>query len=297
MKPTLKLLPIAVAVAIGAVGCSENSPQEPGSTALLETTSSPSVAMEESPTPSMEPFPTPTPSVNEKNRAEENSEYSPDELREMSVDEFVDLPIEDREVLIVDMLEESVDWSFLYGENWEGDTSNLYEFNPLKIASEDNALEEIVMQGLYMQQLALSQTLDLDTDGTFDPDTALKGLTGAYISEEYLTEDATETVSDTRGYELGAYNLPSVGDSKAEFAQAIDVLHDDAESYIKKMTTPDGRKLTIAAAHYEVVLKEDAGKIYPANTRVQFKDKYVFHPDLGRWLIYSTWSNGRAGVE
>lgn len=297
MKNQGRALSLAVVLALSLTACgdegeaTEASPEQSSPVEALATSSTPS--------PSPEPFPTPTPSVSKKSKAEENSKYSPDDLRELSADEFVELPIGDREVLILDMLEYSDEWqSGEFGENFiDGeDDSDLYKYNPLKVASEDNSLEEIIMQSLYMQQLALTQTEDLETSGTFDPDMALKSLSGAYISEEFLTSSATETVSDTRGYELGVYNLPSVGEFRAQFAQKIDVLHDDAESYIKKMTTPDGRDVTVAAAHYEVLLKEDAGKIYPANTRVQFKDKYVFHPDLGRWLIYDTWSAGLAGV-
>ena len=273
-----------------AEGQNNNLPPAPEPTAeapvvpgeVIEPTVESTTPVEVSPTDIPTNIADPTPI-----ETEQGSEYSVAELREMELSDFKTLTVSERKLLITDMLEYSSEMnSFKFGENFMGeDTSDLYNFNPLDIASKDNTAEEIAMQDLYMHQLALTQTKDMNTSGSFNPDMAAKALSGAYIDIDF-TDSGKESFTDGNNllfedWQRTFNNLDNV--TTHEFPQSI-----ESAEITNSTTIPDdnGKMLDIVTVEYVTEeLPETLGE-YPAGRKMAATKNFVWNDDANMWLSY-----------
>jgi hypothetical protein len=104
---------------------------------------------------------------------EKPSSYTVDQLEAMSVDEYNNLSHADRMVLIKHFLEQAQDVSLSYGKD-------IYEFNPLDVASKSNTPQEVIKQIEFQMQMALFQKESpTATDTRINKDNALKAVGAA----------------------------------------------------------------------------------------------------------------------
>lgn len=256
------------------------APVIPGESAA--PTAEPTTPVEVSPTDIPTNIASPTPV-----ETEQGAEYSVSKLKEMPLDEYKELSIAQRSVLVTDMLEYATEMnSFKFGENFMGeDTSELYSYSPLDIASKDNTAEEIAMQDLYMHQLALTQTKDMNTSGSFDPDMATKALSGAYIDIEF-THSGKETFTDGNNLLFTEWQktFNSLSDvTTHEFPQAI-----ETAKITDSTTIPDdnGNMLTVVSVEYTTEeLPETLGS-YPEGRKMAATKDFVWSDEANMWLSY-----------
>ncbi|MBV1778668.1 hypothetical protein KRR55_06020 [Paeniglutamicibacter sp. ABSL32-1] len=302
MKNWTKILPVGVALAIGLTGCGAGEP--PVAQAEVSESTASSAASSPSDLPTSSPKSTPIPPESTEPSTQgggSTSEYSAADLKALSLEQFNELPLDDRLVLVDDMLRYAKEWqSGEFGEHWEkAKMTDLYKYSPLDVASPDNSLEEIVMQNLYMNQLALTQTEDMAMSGTFDPDTAAKTLSGLSISSEFPNSKANDTIADSVQYQGLVRNIATVGEFRAEYPQEIASI-DERLSSLEAITDEDGKKHPGATVVYYLDFKEDVGVAFPKGGHVKFSEKYVYHTyetpsgdKQGLWLAYESTSFGR----
>lgn len=264
---------------LGLAACGGDSVAEAPVESAVETPSDiPEVSPTPSPTPSKKEEPTDKSSVDEVTA-----------LREMPLDAYLELSAKEREPLIQAMLEQSKDWTGEFGEGFiDGDESDLYKYNPIDISSKDNSAEEIAMQHLYWMQLALMQTKDLDTTGTFDPDIASKALAGGFTRSSYISNDGNESLVD--GNEVVTYWLSgfeSLGTvTSHNYAQkAI------GAEFVNQSTINDsksGMKHSIVTVEFATEpLPETLVDGFKEGTAVFHRLSFVWNEDVGRWLHYA----------
>lgn len=288
-RPSLALtvgITLTIGLATGVSACSTDTNNGAAPTAEAEATSS--LAPSESPTVGA----TPEVVSSEESTATASSATSNNrsgriqELKGMPLDEFKELSIEQRSVLVTDMLEYSTEMdSGDFGEGFgEEDSSKLYEYNPLDVASKDNTAEEIAMQDLYMHQLALSQTTERGL-GTFDPELAAKALSGAYIDIEF-THSGKEAFTDGNNLLFAEWQktFNSLSDvTTHEFPQAI-----ETAKITDSTTIPDdnGNMLTVVSVEYTTEeLPETLGS-YPEGRKMAATKDFVWSDEAAKWLSY-----------
>lgn len=279
------------------------APTTPGT---IEPTEQPTVVATPTPTDiptsSFEPTPTPVettaPSAQE---TEKSVEYSASDLKAMPLEQFNELSLDNRLILVDSMLEYAKEWqSGDFGEHWEKEKmTDLYKYSPLDIASPDNTLEEIVMQNLYMNQLALTQTADMSTSGTFDPVIAAKALSGVSIDKDFLNGTNNDTVADAVQYQGIVRNMATIGEITAKYPQEIASI-DEKQSFKETVVGADGKEYDTATVVYYLDFKEDVGVAFPKGGHIEFSEKYVYHTHetpsgdkQGLWIAYESQSFGK----
>lgn len=299
----------AVGIGMGVSGSNKNEaptePTNPDATAPATPgeTQAPTVAPTASEvTPSPTDIPTtfePTPSATEAPstpaETEKGSEYTASELREMPLNDYLALSAAEREPLITAMLEQSVDWAGSFGEDWQGDTSDLYKYNPLDIASEDNSAKEIAMQHLYWMQLGLMQTEDLDTSGTFDPDVATKALAGGFTQPGYVTGRGQDTLTKGMNAEFDYWKstLPSLDTvTSHDYAQKVSDAEFVDEGNIRNNYTGERHKV-VSISFTTEALPETLADSYVAGTTTVGNLSFVWNEDLNRWQAYKGLTENR----
>lgn len=140
------------------------------------------------------------------------SSYSVEQLEAMSVDQYNNLPHADRMVLIKHFLEQAKDVSLSYGKD-------IYEFNPLDVASKSNTPQEVMKQIEFEMQMALLQSASTSAaDNTIDKNNALKAVGAAaydtskasmpaYMISERITPLTTTTELADK-YDKASEHLP-----------------------------------------------------------------------------------------
>lgn len=279
------------------------APVAPGETqAPTDTPTTPEVTPSPTDIPTtFEPTPSATEAPSTPSETEQGSEYTASELREMPLNDYLALSATEREPLVTAMLEQSKDWSGEFGEsfiaNEETDRpiSDLYKFNPLDIASEDNSAKEIAMQHLHWMQLALMQTEDLDTSGTFDPDIATKALAGGFTQPGYVTGGGQDTLTKGMNAEFDYWKstfsrLDTV--TSHDYAQKISDAEFVDEGYIRNNQTGERHKV-VSISFTTEALPETLADSYVAGTKTVGNLSFVWNEDLNRWQAYKGLTENR----
>lgn len=267
----------------------EGTPPVAEPTAEAPVTPGPSLGPTVAPTAPVETTQPTTPPAESSAPAETNKagEYTASQLLEMPFAEFETLPFDTRMILVKDMLKYSSEWDlFKFGAGLdEEDTSDLYKFNPLDVASPNNTPEEIAKQDVYMQQLALTQTVERGL-GTFDPDNAAKALSGAYTDIEFVktgNEVLTEKNNSLyRDMKANLYKLPDV--TTHEYAHEVsNVVVQES----RDLRDDAGNEIEYREIQYTTgELPETLGD-FAANRKLVVTKKFVWHEDANMWLSIS----------
>lgn len=221
--------------------------------------------------------------------------YTASELREMPLNDYLALSAIEREPLITAMLEQSADWAGSFGEDWQGDTSALYKYNPLDIASEDNSAKEIAMQHLYWMQLGLMQTEDLDTSGTFDPDIATKALAGGFSQPGYVTGRGQDTLTNGMNAEFDYWKsaFPSLDAlTSHDYTQTLTNAEFVDEGNVRNNYTGERHKV-VSISFTTEALPETLADSYIAGTTTVGNLSFVWNEDLNRWQAYNGLTENR----
>lgn len=251
-------------------------------------------------TPEVTPSPTdipttfePTPSATEApstpTETEKGSEYTASELREMPLNDYLALSAAEREPLVKSMLSYALEWQEGdFGAHWDGDTSELYKYNPLEVASENNTAEEIAMQYLYLMQLALTQTEDMDSSRTFDPEMATKALAGGFTRESYISNGGDDSLvdgNDTATYWASSFrNLDTA--SPHEYTQeVIDAKFRNKSTITDNSTGEEHTIVTVEFATGE--LPETLVDGFKEGTATVNRFSFVWNEDVNRWMHYA----------
>lgn len=306
MKRAIRVPAVSLFIASGLLlaACGGESKAEPEPSPSVSETPSASSSPTSTKLGELGPIPIPSdmepPSVDDAPKVN-IFEYTASELREMPLNDYLALSATEREPLITAMLQQSKDWSGEFGEsfiaNEETDRpiSDLYKFNPLDIASEDNSAKEIAMQHLHWMQLALMQTEDLDTSGTFDPDIATKALAGGFTQPGYVTGGGQDTLTNGMNAEFDYWKsaFPSLDAlTSHDYTQTLTNAEFVDEGNVRNNYTGERHKV-VSISFTTEALPETLADSYVAGTTTVGNLSFVWNEDLNRWQAYKGLTENR----